>query len=281
MATFPAGIPSLTRPTTGEAFDTGPTKSSTIIDALSDEVEAIADNIGITGETSAATIRGKLEDPTNGHTHDGVDSALAVNSDHDHSGDAGDGGVISHTVLDDVGADDHHDENHALAAAVHTGHLDLDQQGEEIGILASDATFTSNTTLANLTDVNFDVEANATYIFTAVIFYEADTGAADAKIDFTGPSSPTRILYSVHAPNISGTGLSTNIQQIAAVASAFSTALQLGGQGAGVVVMAIVRGILVNGANSGVVQLRGAQDTSDSTSAIFKAGTHLLGKRVA
>jgi hypothetical protein len=270
MASYPTSIPTLTRPATGNSFDSGATKSTTIIDAISDELEAIAAHIGATGETDQATIRGLLDFVAGFahaelHAHDGVDNS----------------GTVSHGDLDDLGEDDHHTEIHAMDSASHTGTLSLALQGGEFGMLASNATFTSNTSFADLTDLAFDVEASSTYLFEALVYYEAATGAADAKIQFTGPASPTLVKYSAIAPNISGTGVPTNYQILNAVATAFSTSLQLGGQGSGVIVAALVTGIVQNGSNSGTVQMQGAQDQSSGTSAIFHAGSHIIARKVA
>lgn len=100
MATFPGGIPSLTRPTTGDPTNTGATKDTTIVDAISDEVEAIAAELGTDPAGTAATVKARitaLEEwrvDSYGATGDGsTDDISAINDAVYTAGLAG-GGVV-------------------------------------------------------------------------------------------------------------------------------------------------------------------------------------------
>ncbi len=77
-------------------------------------------NDGFTGMVDADQIIG--DDDGGGHI---PTDALDTLPDHDHSGDAGDGGQVAHSDLSGVGTDDHHDEAHTHAADS-GGQLDWD-----------------------------------------------------------------------------------------------------------------------------------------------------------
>lgn len=274
---YPTDIDSLTRPGSGQPLSSpsGPA----VIDELADAIEAVEGFVGTSTETSASTIRGLLADTTNGHTHDGVDSAASAPSPHAHDGvDAS--GQIDHTDLTAVGADDHHNETHAVGGAGHTGVMNLQQQDEYFVALASDQTWNTDAETDPVTDLDFDVEASATYVFEFVLI-ASSADNADIKIELTGPASPTAIWYQFIGPTQTGTGGGAlNQQQNADVASAFTTELAAGGANSGNR-MYLVKGVLVNGANAGTVVLEAAQNTSQASNTVIRAGSYLVAKRVA
>ena len=78
MAAYPGAVPSLTRPATGDPGNDGSaTDATVVVDAISDEVEAIAAELGTDPAGASATVKARLEalDSTvggkadTGHTH--------------------------------------------------------------------------------------------------------------------------------------------------------------------------------------------------------------------
>lgn len=73
MATYPGGIPSLTRPASGDpANDGSATDAVVVVDAISDEIEAIAGELGVNPSGSSATVVARFE---------ALDTALAAKAD--------------------------------------------------------------------------------------------------------------------------------------------------------------------------------------------------------
>jgi hypothetical protein len=62
VATYPGGIPSLTRPTSGDPANDGSTTDATVVvDRISDEVEAIAGELGVNPSGGSATVVARLD----------------------------------------------------------------------------------------------------------------------------------------------------------------------------------------------------------------------------
>lgn len=130
------------------------------------------------------------------------------------------------------------------------------------GFLAADMTKNANTTLSDVTGVNFPIGANENWFFRCVLFIVSTT-TADAKFTFTGPAAPTAVQFAIDAE----TG------GITRYATAFASAISCGT--VGVLEMVTINGIVRNGATAGTVQLQFAQNTSDATNSVLQAGSYL------
>jgi hypothetical protein len=76
MASFPGSVPSLTRPTSGQpAADGSATDATVIVDRISDEVEAIAAELGTDPAGASATVKARL---------DALDSTVAGKANTSH-----------------------------------------------------------------------------------------------------------------------------------------------------------------------------------------------------
>ncbi len=276
----PTGFDTFTRPTTGASFSGGTTKASTIIDDLSDGLEAVEVELGAKPGGETRDIYEMLLDVATGHDHDsgsGGGRAVAVPV---HTHDGGGSGLISHdTDIADVSADDHHTEAHSMSGAQHTGTATLALQGEEYSELAADYSHpVSNITFAN-SGLDFDMEASKTYVGEMILWVNA-ADAGDFKIQLTGPASPTRVRYSLIAPTVAGTGgAGTNFQSNEASATAYSTTLNGGGVQSEDR-LAVVKFSIKNGVNAGTVALQFAQRASSGTASIIRAGSYLIAKKV-
>lgn len=248
-----------------------------VADNLMDAVEALETKVGVDGSADTDSIEFILKDPVDGHNHDGTNSAPADAASHNH----GPGGVgsVSHDDLDDVTANQHHNETHAMSSASHSGAMGLQQQGEEFATQAADVSRTSTVALsATGVDLNFDVEANENCFFRFMLVFTGAV-AGDLSIDLTGPAAVTDVWYQLFGPTEASAGPATNVQQnTMAVATAFSTQLDTGA--AGQLAVAWIEGYLDNGANSGTVQLRFAQRASSGTATTIRKGSYVFKKKV-
>jgi hypothetical protein len=116
--------------------------------------------------------------------------------------------------------------------------------------------------------LSFAVAANTKYAWRAHIHYNTPA-AADIKVQWTGPASPTlvRIFLAGMAPD-GVNWLGTTI------ATAFSSANSLLGAAntAGYIEFS---GILQNGANAGTVHFQWAQNTTTASDTTVYAGSHI------
>jgi hypothetical protein len=132
----------------------------------------------------------------------------------------------------------------------------------------SDQSKTADTTLAADSALQFAVAANTSYAFRIHVLY--NTGIApDFKYDLDGPASPTAIAYIRNHFAAGGTAVST------AGAAVFNTSTSVTATGAGGTAMVTIQGTLQNGANSGTLSFRWAQDTSDAGATKVLKGSYI------
>jgi hypothetical protein len=133
----------------------------------------------------------------------------------------------------------------------------------------SDQSKTSNTTLANDTELTFALAANTKYAVRGRIIFE--TGATgDFKWRHSGPASPTLVRIVRKAIVPAAAALSG-----VAIDSAFSAAdITIIGTSAGAGYIEF-DGIVQNGANAGTFAFQWAQNTTDVTATIVRAGSYL------
>lgn len=151
-----------------------------------------------------------------------------------------------------------------------------------IGYASADITVVSSTTQVNATGVSIPVEANATYAWDSYLAYNANE-AADIKFAWTVPTGATghwSVLGLAHTEDITtGRGIvsafrTTNYgDSQAAAASGLDTE--------GGTMVAFARGYLVTAGTAGTFQLRFAQNASNATASVVKAGTWVRAVRLA
>ena len=133
----------------------------------------------------------------------------------------------------------------------------------------ADQSKSSTTTLATDSELSFALAANTKYAVRGRIFF--NTGATgDFKWRHAGPASPTLVRIKRHAIVPVATAFSG-----IAVDTAFSAAdITITGTSAGEGYIEF-EGIVQNGANAGTFDFRWAQNTSDVTATIVRAGSYL------
>lgn len=104
------------------------------------------------------------------------------------------------------------------------------------------------TAQTSITDLAFNMEANATYYFEMSLVVSAAAGTTPtANFQFTGPASPTAVAINREQAT------STSVDTVSGV-TALSTVFGVGAVVAGT--RHVFRGVIVNGANAGIVQLQ-------------------------
>lgn len=136
-------------------------------------------------------------------------------------------------------------------------------------------TITSSTAFQDDDHLSVAVAANATYLMTCSLKYEAGT-TGDLKMQWLGPSG-TALLGTI----------STLISTAASDLDDYTTGCELGdlkvagGRGAGVTRGVQFNGIVVVGGTAGTFKLQWAQNTTDTISTILYANSYVLLQRVA
>jgi hypothetical protein len=156
------------------------------------------------------------------------------------------------------------DADIAIHAALKTG-----VHGIVVARKAADQTLAqSSTTLQNITDMLFPIGANETWEFT-ILFVSNSGTTPDLKVFFTDPSGAT------HHAMILGqnAGGGTTIDWIT------DTARSVRG-GASDIMIAMIRGIVVNGATAGHVQFQAAQNTSDASDTKILANSLIIARQI-
>ena len=129
--------------------------------------------------------------------------------------------------------------------------------------------FTSTTTLANVTDLVFSLAANTKYAFDGFIIYDGST-ASDIKVAFTVPTGAT-VNYSAFAP---ATGVSATSMN-AFGANASDGALGIAVNGANNLMGMNPKGYVATSGTAGSLQFRGAQQASGGTASRIFVGSWL------
>jgi hypothetical protein len=146
-------------------------------------------------------------------------------------------------------------------------------------IKGSDQSVTSSTTNVNDTGLLVSVAASATYLITGMLLYSAHS-SADIKLGWSGPSGAT-FDWIIHAQT-TGTGGLATAGMVVDRQSIGNSAFPLGGFGAEntTLMTAPLWGRLVTSATAGTFQLNWAQQTSNATASIMRAGSWLRLDRV-
>ena len=130
------------------------------------------------------------------------------------------------------------------------------------GIAKSTADQTiATTTLTNATGLWFDVIPNTDYFFEFFLVHQSAAVTTGLKVAVTVPSSPTYVMYRTEISVTNTANGTDNIQSqtFTASAGAHTAADQIGAAANSV---AIVKGVLSNGANAGKIQVQFAGDAA-------------------
>jgi hypothetical protein len=132
----------------------------------------------------------------------------------------------------------------------------------------ADESRTSNVTLANAANLaGFSVLANTRYAWRgALIFGPIGTSGGGYRYTFTGPASPTAVMFASNGIRLGG---ATDILTASAFGTALSEASNIDGN------IIPLWGWLQNGANAGTVQLQWAQNSSSPTSTTLFQGSYI------
>jgi hypothetical protein len=141
-------------------------------------------------------------------------------------------------------------------------------------VKSADESYSSGTTHDD-SELFIPVQAGTNYWMTAMIIYEAD-GARDLEMRFVGPTDSSISYVSDSIPS-TATTTSDIISRGLQVAT---SGPGVGGAGIGTAVVAIPKGILRVGVNSGTFRFRWAQLSGGSPATIVKANSVLTLRRL-
>lgn len=141
--------------------------------------------------------------------------------------------------------------------------------------------FTSNTTLANLTNLSASVAANAVYVFNATIFVSGAANAAgDVKFTVTLPSGAV-FDFAGNGPDVSLASLTVQTGDWVARTNLSSAGNTLA-YGVSTSTIAITLfGRVVMSSTAGTFQLQAAQNGTSASATTIQARSHLVVTRVA
>ncbi|MCP3758222.1 hypothetical protein [Streptomyces sp. TBY4] len=145
---------------------------------------------------------------------------------------------------------------------------------------SADQSITSSTVNVNDNALLVPVEANAKYIVNGMLLYSAHS-SADIRMGWTGPSDAT-FEWIIHAQTTATGGVASNGVVVDRQVIG-NSAFPLGGFGAenSTFMTAPLWGRLVTSTTAGTLQLNWAQQTSNATASIMRAGSWLMLTRVA
>lgn len=143
----------------------------------------------------------------------------------------------------------------------------------------ADQSKTSDTALADATNLGFAVLANEEWHAEWTLFYTGTLG--DLKLAITVPASATGI-WGVHGLVDSAIASAADLQAGAVNAFGDANTKLLGdGNNSATYVMAVVRATVFVAGTAGTVQLRFAQQTSSATATTLRAGSCVIAHRLS
>lgn len=156
----------------------------------------------------------------------------------------------------------------------YTGSVWVPFSGSGIALQATDQTRTSSTTFLSSTDLVLPVGANVNYIFESQLITDSNT-TADVKFNFLIPSGAA-LRFSTWCSGPSDSATQTAIFHDAIDLTSFNAS----GAGSGTMLASRPGGRLAMGSTSGNFTVQFAQNTSNSTGTILKAGSWIRLSRV-
>jgi hypothetical protein len=138
-----------------------------------------------------------------------------------------------------------------------------------------DTSLTSNVTLTNDPDLTVTLAANATYLMTSTLKYEADA-AGDLNVSWVGPAGASSVGSLVALLSSATSDANVYINNFSLGGS-----FGIGGRGAGANRGAFFNGVVTTGASAGSLTLQWAQLTSSTIATILHAGSYVTLQRFA
>jgi hypothetical protein len=134
---------------------------------------------------------------------------------------------------------------------------------------AGDQSKTSDTTLANDSVLSFTMAASTKYRIRGILWFESASATPDVKLRHTGPASPDQVGIYMVVPNASS-GLESSTNRIDNAYSAADILLNLT---ANLAQPVLFHGFIHNGSNPGTFAWQWAQNVSDASPTIRRAGS--------
>lgn len=143
-------------------------------------------------------------------------------------------------------------------------------------VKTADTSRSSNTTLTNDPDILFSLASNATYQAEAFLwFHGGASGSSDLQFQWTGPAGFNFFYLLFHAEG-GATGLTNSVNRYVATSNAFCNT-----NGGSTENVAQILGTITTGGTAGTLNLQWAQNTSNATATVMRAGTHMTLRRIA
>jgi hypothetical protein len=140
----------------------------------------------------------------------------------------------------------------------------------------ADESVASSTTMQDDDHLFVPVAANTAYWVTAVIHYAAST-AADLKIGWSAPTGSTLDWVS---DGFGSTSAAAGVDAASRSHQMLGSTPAPGGNGTGLTLACIPRGVLVVGGTAGTFRFRWAQLASDAAATVVKAESILILRRL-
>lgn len=155
---------------------------------------------------------------------------------------------------------------------------ELNAARPSVGFCDTDQSKAANTTLAAITGVACPLEADGIYAVDAYVAYNANA-TGDLKLALAGPAGSTG-HWGIYAMAAAATGTAGDLNALRADVGSTLVAGGSGTSPAGAHIC-IPRGIIEVGATAGDLVLQFAQNVSNATATVIKAGTWLRAWRIA
>lgn len=145
-------------------------------------------------------------------------------------------------------------------------------------VKAADETVTSSTTLQDDDHLVRAIGANETWVYEWLLVVTSGSNTPDIKLTVTVPAGATGLL-SAAGLDPGATGTVAGIRWIAQ--TTFGTSIGNFGVLSGGPTFVVVRATVINAGTAGTVALQWAQNTSDASGVVVKAGSTLTARRAA
>lgn len=142
----------------------------------------------------------------------------------------------------------------------------------------ADESVNNSTVLQNDDHLSFAIAASEVWAFSMFLYFTIASGDPGMKFAFTVPASCTGWYHLVgnHATSIDGLNTTSGQMGHASIATSRSWAMT------GITDhLAVIRGVIINGANAGTIQFQWAQNTGVASNLTLKLGSYMDLKRLA
>ena len=131
----------------------------------------------------------------------------------------------------------------------------------------ADEIITSDDTLTDDADLQFEVDKNSVYAYKMVLLMSSSVNA-DFKYFWTGPVGATMSWFEDQDSNVGVT------------AKTITTQDNMNGAGVAVLTIQWPEGLIITGANAGILNFQWAQLTSEATNTTLRKGSWILFKKL-